>query len=156
MPIKNTPTGTIPFLKSYVPYSNNANETSADFIQDMVSVDISSPPKPIALEYNMGTPNSYVTSLFVKNLTSNAILKVGVVYDKTIFSISTVEQNISPGSTVEFVIRSNNRLLNARLISNATTSISLNIANLTSGVLITRNLSTTRLPEKNFPENIVL
>jgi hypothetical protein len=156
MPIKNTITGTIPFLQSYVPYSLASTETETDLINDMVSVDISPPATPVILEYGVGTPNSYVTSLYVKNLTSNATLKVGIVYDKTIFNISTTEYTISPDSTIEFVIRSNNQLLNARLISNSITTISLNITNLTSGVIITKSVSATKLAERKFPENIVL
>lgn len=156
MPIKNIVTGNVPYLRSYTPYEESSGNTSVDLIKDMVSVDMVVPTEPTSITYKIGTPNKLITVLNVKNLTSNTILKIGIDYDKSIFTISDMERIIGPEQTTQFSVESNNFLLNGRVLSNLRSTISIKVTNQVNGQLATKSVSVTSLPSRSFPTNIVL
>lgn len=171
MPIKLTPTGNVPFLESYVSYTLPANTVETINISEMVTYDYK-PRNTTTINYKLGSVDSYITTLNIKNITLNANLTVQIRYDKNLFEISTTELSVyqderfsfrsilttlTPEKNVGFDIRTNNQEIDvAQYPYMSNSNIVIIIRNVFTGQIITRPSTVQLYPDKFFPNRITV
>lgn len=84
MPIKSDIVYPVPFLTSFVPYTDPTVEEN---ISNMFSYNIKESSEPVLVEYFVGSRNRLVYGLEVSNLLQNASLEVEMLYNQDLFMI---------------------------------------------------------------------
>lgn len=172
MAIKNYTTGTIPSLVKYEPYTYPTGTDVCDVIGDMVSVDLQPILNPTNISYYVGAETTYSFTMTVKNLTSNATLRVRMPFNDQIFLVeggvrlpsavggvsrTTLDFMLTPRDQRTIQIQLNKSALNANLISDLEINLPLTIQNVVvDGLTVLKNTSTQPLPPKYLPQNIVV
>ena len=169
MAIKNYTTGTIPSLVNYEPYINN---DICDLIDDMVSVDLKPILIPTNISYYVGAESTYNFTMTVKNLTTNATLRVRMPFNDQVFSVdgsvklpstvdgpnrTTLDFTLTPRESRTIQIELNKSGLNGNSNSNLEITLPLNIQNVVvEGLTVLKNTSTQPLLPIYLPQNIVV
>lgn len=84
MPIKSDIDYPVPFLTSFVPYTEPALEEN---INNMFSYSIKENAQPVLVEYFVGSPDRLVYTLEISNLLQNASLEFEMLYNQSVFQI---------------------------------------------------------------------
>lgn len=170
MSIKNYTTGVVPFLEKYDPYQVPENLEAVYSISDMFIYDLV-PDKTTRVEYEIGAKSSYVTTMSVKNITTNIPLQVTVSYDNTIFKITNAlsgTQNtegkyskysvvVEPNTLTRYVVEINKETLNFLITPSPLQNvIKLQVTNISNNDVIFRNKVIEVLPQITLPELITV
>jgi hypothetical protein len=154
---------TIPFLVNYTAPSPLQGQIVCNNVRDMVSVDVQPNELPVELEYYVGAEVTYELSVRVKNLTTNATLRVSMPFSNTIFIVensnkpNSIEFTLSPQETKQLNIQLNNEGLNESAnYDKFQINLPLNIAFIENGMLIVKNSNVTILPPTTLPLEVTV
>lgn len=170
MAIKTVPTGDIPFLLNYVPYSLPLGLVPVDEIADMISYNFDVPNYVPQIDYNIGSAGEDFVNLTLKNLTTSTVLRVYLDYDTTIFSIRERDTNIVPKSNTQiipivlsgksiatFIVKYNKQILNSYTDDTSlSTQIFMEVENVFDGELASKNIAESTLTREYFSQKTIV
>jgi hypothetical protein len=123
----------------------------------MVSVDMAPRNPATKLNYDIGAENTYSDLMFVKNLTTNATLKIEIEFDKQVFSVSKESFELGPNEETSIDISLNKTSLNTLPgLNGEVKEFTLKVTNLNNGLLIVKNTKVPPHTKRELPETIVV
>lgn len=173
MPIKTAPSTEIPFLQNYQPYSPPLGTTLVDELKDMITYDLQPTVNPTEVDYSIGTSKSYLTTLTIKNITTNVTIYIEVSFDKNIFIINqsnliaadvVIDNEIpllftelQPNQTEQFVLEIRNGMLDQKVTHQIEqTQIKVKIRNIKINDVALKDITTSVFTTQALPTTITL
>lgn len=167
MPIKTSPSAEISFLTNYTPYSPPTGTVVVENIKDMITFDLQPKTTPTILNYSIGTDKSYVNTITIKNITTNAKINIQLSFNNNIFIVdrtnvtvnnqNTILVELRPNQTEQFEIKVKNSMLDQKMTYQLQqTQIKMNIQSIEINDVVLKNLSTSVFTTQVFPETITL
>jgi len=144
---------THPFFRRHTPYVLPAGIVECASMRDMVSFSVL-PTENTVINYDLGAYEVHRSTLLVKNLTADTLIRISIEYDGIAFNIkrdggdvqNPIDEIMLPGNTVTFIIGVNNAGLNNSInYLNKESLITITASNIVTGKLVTKNISTTEL-----------
>jgi hypothetical protein len=166
MPLKNFTTGQVPYLENYTPFPEIAEITT---VGDMFTYDLAPNTNPTIIEYALGTDNSYVATLNIRNITANVDLEAVITYSKDWFILKTstdavfedaannttkITKTFKPSEILNIDIMVNNFVLDLAQLDNQLTSINVAVTNITNTDIARRNVTIQPYNRRVLPNSL--
>lgn len=163
MTIKNFTSGNIPFLVNYTSYTLPAGQVECNNVSDMVSVDLQANQPAVEMQYYVGAELSYQFSMQIKNLTTNATLKISMPFSNTIFIVensnkqNSIDFTLLPQEIKQLNVQLNKDGLNGSAnYDKLQTNLPLTITSIENGMVVVKNSTITVLPPSYLPLEVTV